>query len=65
MMVTPCVRCDDTGWVCEAHPDRPWSGPRACECGGAALPCDVCNPDEPLDMSRLFRVTRHDQDPRH
>src|SRR5215813_7951323 len=24
---------------------------RACECGGAAMPCDVCSPDEPLDMS--------------
>ena len=29
------------------------------------MPSDVCNPDEPLDMSRLFRVTRHVKDPRH
>jgi hypothetical protein len=34
-VVTPeCSRCDDTGWVCENHPDRPWLGRHACECGG-------------------------------
>jgi hypothetical protein len=22
--VIPCERGDDTGWVCEAHDDRPW-----------------------------------------
>lgn len=21
-----CSTCDDTGWVCEAHVDRPWAG---------------------------------------
>jgi hypothetical protein len=28
MMV--CKRCDDSGWVCEEHPGRPWAGPHAC-----------------------------------
>jgi hypothetical protein len=23
-----CTLCDDCGWVCEVHPDRPWEGPR-------------------------------------
>ncbi|TWB66650.1 hypothetical protein [Bradyrhizobium sacchari] len=35
----PCTICDDTGWVCENHPDRPWDGPRGCTCGGAGVPC--------------------------
>lgn len=30
-----CVKCADTGWVCECHGDRPWAGvsnhPRACD----------------------------------
>src|ERR1700676_2765346 len=30
-----CSRCEDTGWVCEAHPDRPWEGEHACTCGAA------------------------------
>jgi hypothetical protein len=21
-----CLYCDDTGWVCETHPDQPWPG---------------------------------------
>jgi len=27
-----CKRCDDTEWVCENHPDRPWDrrNPRGC-----------------------------------
>lgn len=33
-----CATCDDVGWVCENHPDRPWDGPRACTCGGAGAP---------------------------
>jgi hypothetical protein len=34
--VTPeCLRCDDCGWICETHPNRPCQGPRACDCGAA------------------------------
>jgi len=25
-----CLLCEDTGWVCENHPDQPWQGPHAC-----------------------------------
>jgi hypothetical protein len=39
-----CARCDSSRWVCERHPDRPFSGSRACTCGGAGIPCPVCNP---------------------
>jgi len=40
-----CKTCDDTEWVCENHPDRPWDrrNPRGCECGAGA-PCRDCNP---------------------
>jgi len=39
-----CARCDNTRWVCEAHPDRPWvDSPRGCQCGAPGDPCPVCN----------------------
>lgn len=38
-----CPLCDDSGWVCEAHPDQPWDGPHACTCGAAGAPCPHCN----------------------
>jgi hypothetical protein len=67
-----CVVCDNTGWVCENHPDRPWKGFSkrfdACDCGAGA-PCDLCNPsdgDHPPDMSRTgMKVDIDDNGPRH
>jgi hypothetical protein len=54
--VMSCPVCDNTGWVCENHPDRPFKmfSKRfdACNCGAGA-PCDLCNPsdaDDPPDM---------------
>lgn len=42
-----CFICEDSGWVCENHMDRPWEGPHACGCGGAGAPCPNCNrPDD-------------------
>lgn len=42
-----CQICDDGGWVCERHPDRPFKGTsittRSCTCGGAGMPCRDCN----------------------
>ena len=61
-----CTACDDTRWVCEAHDDRPWEGPRACTCGGAGMPCPVCNTKEPPEMPAGFRVTiDSSKGPRH
>ena len=39
-----CPTCQDVEWVCENHPDRPWSKdkPNGCECGAGA-PCPNCN----------------------
>lgn len=40
-----CINCDDTGWVCENHGDKPWGGESGrtdnCDCGAGA-PCEVC-----------------------
>jgi len=50
--------CDDTRWVCEAHPDRPWDGStRDCTCGGAGMPCPACNTSNPPEPLPGFRVT--------
>jgi hypothetical protein len=55
-----CPVCDDTGWVCEAHPDLPWGffsdRADACQCGGGGMSCPVCNPSDaehPPDMTGL------------
>jgi hypothetical protein len=57
-----CPACGDTGWVCEAHADRPWGDhANACQCGDAGMPCEACNPcggiDEPPAKSPIARVT--------
>ena len=57
-----CFRCDDSGWVCENHPERPWQGPRACQCGGAGMPCLRCNRAEGHELPRL-RFTPDDEGP--
>jgi hypothetical protein len=39
-----CKAYEDARWFCEDHPDRPWNDhPDACRCGGAGMPCPVCN----------------------
>lgn len=42
-----CPECQDCGWVCEVHPEKPWDGPQACDCGAAGAPCPRCNVPEP------------------
>lgn len=58
----PCLNCDDTGWVCENHPKRPWDGCSnrrdACGCGPGA-PCEDCNGDG-QDHSRAIATVIHD-----
>jgi hypothetical protein len=56
----PCARCEDNGWVCESHQDRPWEGEHACGCGGAGAPCPVCNVPSEGEAPRMpagFRPT--------
>ena len=38
-----CFLCEDCGWVCESHPERPWRGVYACGCGSAGTCCPSCN----------------------
>lgn len=58
-----CKICQDTGWVCEAHPEKPWTGTRSCGCGAPGMPCPRCSPevawDKPPDYSRIFRSVTH------
>lgn len=58
-----CKDCRDTGWVCEAHPTRPWTGTHGCGCGAAGMPCPRCSPqlawDKPPDVSKVFRSVTH------
>jgi hypothetical protein len=35
------------------HDDRPWSGDKACGCGGAGMPCPSCNVSNPDNPPRL------------
>lgn len=55
-----CLLCEDTGWVCEHHRDRPWEGPTACGCGGAGSNCS-CNPDGDYVFEVVYETTRHVQ----
>jgi hypothetical protein len=40
-----CLKCLDSGWVCEDHEYMPSDvvSEGGCTCGGAAVPCE-CNP---------------------
>jgi hypothetical protein len=54
-----CDLCDDTGWVCEDHGDRPLKtdSKRADACGcGAGVPCPV-NADDPPRLPPGMLVT--------
>ena len=71
-IVIPCERCDETGWVCEAHDDRPsdiGASPRACKCGAPGMPRHECNPsggwDEPSRCPAVFMVTPDGKGPRN
>jgi hypothetical protein len=53
-----CEVCDDTGWVCENHPDRPsdCGGSKrldVCICGGAGMPCLECNQPKEGERPRM------------
>ena len=44
-----CRDCKDTGWVCEAHPAKPYTGTRCCGCGAVEMPCPRCLAFHDLD----------------
>ena len=48
-----CATCEDEGWVCENHNDKPWRrGEGGCDCG-AGQPCDDCNPSDRNNPPRM------------
>lgn len=51
-----CPICQDVEWVCENHPDRPWSKdkPNGCVCG-AGDPCPNCNSFSELERRKRRR----------
>ena len=58
-MIFSCNSCEDTGWVCEAHQNRPWNSGAArspCICGAPGMPCSRCNAEEPPRTPPGFRV---------
>ena len=64
--------CGGARWVCEAHPDKPWDGESdredACHCGGAGMPCPVCNRTvgkERPEMPPGFRTMIDTDGPKH
>ena len=68
-MKQPCTVCDNTGWVCENHADRPFEmfsrREDACDCGGAGMPCLACNAGEPPELPPDFVVTIDNTGSRH
>ena len=38
-----CANCDGEDWVCESHPEVPWTDGDGC-CGAPGMPCK-CNPE--------------------
>ena len=52
-----CSLCEDCGWVCESHPNKPWEGEHACTCGAAGAPCPRCNAgDDDPRMPKGFKT---------
>ena len=54
-----CANCAECRWVCESHPDKPWTK-EGCECG-AGMPCPECNSGDPPDFSNVM-TTVFDKD---
>lgn len=48
-----CAQCQDQFWVCEEHPSRPYGYAVGCKCGGAGMPCPVCNEPAPGKRPRM------------
>jgi hypothetical protein len=52
-MTIKCSHCEDCGWGCERHTEKPWEGPHACPCGAPGAPCPVCNATNDGDAPRM------------
>jgi hypothetical protein len=61
-----CTRCENTGWICELHPelarDHLITGGH---CDGKGRPCPICNtgsPPYPSDLRRHLSGEYIDED---
>jgi len=49
-----CNNCNNSGWVCEEHPNKPWEQGKVTCCSGAGMPCEWCNnEEEPRDLAGM------------
>jgi hypothetical protein len=52
-----CLVCDNSGWVCEEHPDHPWRGTSlrtdAHDCVHVGMPYEFCDPCGGIDEPHL------------
>lgn len=50
-----CLKCLDSGWVCEDHEYMPSDvvSEGGCSCGGAAVPCE-CNPEGVVEFVEVY-----------
>jgi hypothetical protein len=65
-MIALCQRCRGARWVCETHPWRPWGEVEgACECGGAGMPCPLCNASDDLTEPEMPPGFVEDDGKRH
>jgi len=56
-------KCRNSGWVCQAHQDRPSDlvTEGGCACGAEAVPC-LCNPAAEFEFAEVFASV--DDEPR-
>lgn len=51
-----CTICEGLGWVCENHPNKPWTErDGGCQCG-AGMPCECNRPngEDTPDIEGVF-----------
>lgn len=59
--VMACERCGGDGWVCEAHPDRPWPHD---DCSGPGIPFPACQiPGARPELPDNWRSVTNTQEP--
>jgi hypothetical protein len=58
--MTACPRCEDIGWVCEDHPERPWKDRAPAAAAVPARPaCNVPEQGAAQRMPEGFRIVFH------
>jgi len=53
-----CLLCEDCGWVCEAHPDRPWEANMSAAAVALALLARTVTASEDDTAPRMPKASR-------